>query len=101
LGGNQDQTRLRSETSADDEVKRITEKGPEEVATKQNKAQGEEIEIIAEAVDSSRQQPNRTVRFGKPDHPVSPAPRQKKALNAIVPKTAPSPHWCPSGLTPS
>jgi hypothetical protein len=26
---------------------------------------------------------------------------QKKASKTIVPGTAPTPHWCPSGLTPS
>jgi hypothetical protein len=37
----------------DDEAKHSTEKGPEEVAMKQNKAQGKETEIRAEAVASS------------------------------------------------
>jgi hypothetical protein len=37
---------------ADDEAKHDTEKGPEEVAVKQNKAQGEEIEIRADVVAS-------------------------------------------------
>jgi hypothetical protein len=46
---------------ADDEAKHSMKKGPEEVAVKQNKAQGEETEIRAEAVASSRQQPNRIV----------------------------------------
>jgi hypothetical protein len=53
LGGNQDQTRPRSETSANDEVKHDTEKGPEEVAIKQNKAKGEETEIKGEVVASA------------------------------------------------
>jgi hypothetical protein len=53
-GGNQDQTGLRSETSADDEAKHGTKKGPEEVAAKQNKAQGEETDIRAEAVANSQ-----------------------------------------------
>jgi hypothetical protein len=35
-------------------VKHYTEKGSEEVAEKQNKAQGEEIEIRTEAVASSQ-----------------------------------------------
>jgi hypothetical protein len=43
-------------------------KVPVEVAAKQNKAQGKEIGIRAEAVVSSQQQPNWTVQFGKPDH---------------------------------
>jgi hypothetical protein len=33
-GGNQDQTELRSETSADDEAKHSMKKGPEEIAEK-------------------------------------------------------------------
>jgi hypothetical protein len=52
-GGNQDQTGSRSGTSADDKMKHDMEKGPEEVATKRNKAQDEEIDIRAEAVTSS------------------------------------------------
>jgi hypothetical protein len=53
IGGNQDQTGLKSETLVDDEAKHDTEKGPEEVAVKQNKAQGEETDIRAEAMASS------------------------------------------------
>jgi hypothetical protein len=45
---------LRSETSADDEAKHNTKKGPEEVAAKQNKAQGEETDIRAEAMANSQ-----------------------------------------------
>jgi hypothetical protein len=62
---------------ADDGVKHHTEKGPEEVAAKQNKAQGEETDIRAEAVASSQQQSNQTFWFGKPDHPVSPGSVQR------------------------
>jgi hypothetical protein len=51
-GGNRDQTGPRSETSADDEAKHSTTKVLEEIAEKQNKAQGEEIDIRAEAVVS-------------------------------------------------
>jgi hypothetical protein len=51
-GGNQDQIGPRSGTSTDDEAKHDTEKGPEEVAAKQNKAQGEETEIRANAMAS-------------------------------------------------
>jgi hypothetical protein len=71
LRGNQDQTGSRSETSADDEVKHSMEKGLEAIAKKQNKAPSEEIEIKAKVVASSKQQPNWTVRFAKPDHPIS------------------------------
>jgi hypothetical protein len=52
-GGNQDQIGLRSKTSTNDKAKHNTEKGPEKVAAKQNKAQGEETEIRAKAVASS------------------------------------------------
>jgi hypothetical protein len=71
-GDSQDQEGLKSETSAnDDEAKHSTEKGHEEVAAKQNKTQGEETNIKADAVASFQQQPNQTVQFGKPNHPVS------------------------------
>jgi hypothetical protein len=60
-GGNQDQTRPRSGTSADDDAKPDVEKGPEKGAAKQNNAQDEETEIRAKAVASSSQQPNQTV----------------------------------------
>jgi hypothetical protein len=53
-GGNEDQAGLRSRTSTDDEAKHDTEKGPKEVTTKQNKPQGEETYIRAEAVVSSQ-----------------------------------------------
>jgi hypothetical protein len=53
-GGNQDQTGPRSETSTDNEVKHSTEKSPGEIAEKQNKAPGKEIEIKAKAVASSQ-----------------------------------------------
>jgi hypothetical protein len=53
-GGSQDQEGPKSETSAnDDEAKHSTEKDLEEVAAKQNKAQGEETVIKAKAVASS------------------------------------------------
>jgi hypothetical protein len=67
---------------------------------KQNKTQGEEIEIRADVVASFQQQPNRTVRFGKPDHSVSPGLVQKGVSKTIAPGTALSPCWCPPGLTP-
>jgi hypothetical protein len=50
--GNQDQTGPRNGTSTNDEAKHDTEKGPEEVAAKKNKAQGEETEIRADVVAS-------------------------------------------------
>jgi hypothetical protein len=52
-GGNQDHTWLRSETLTNDKAKHNMEKGPEEVAVKQNKAQGEEIEIRAKTLANS------------------------------------------------
>jgi hypothetical protein len=100
-GGNQDQTGPRSETSTDDKAKHSTEKGPKEIAEKQNKTPGEETEIKAKAVANSQQQPNRTVWFGKPDHLVSPGSKQKRTSRTTVPGTAPAPHWCPPGLTPN
>jgi hypothetical protein len=52
-------------------------KGLEEIAEKQNKAQGKETKIKADAVSSFQQQPNRKVWFGKPDHSISPGSVQK------------------------
>jgi hypothetical protein len=86
---------------ADDEAKHGTEKCPEEITEKQNKAQGEETEIRAKAVASSEQQPNWIVRFGKLDHPVSPGSVQKGVLKTITPRTASSACWCPLGITSS
>jgi hypothetical protein len=63
---------LRSETSTDDEAKHSTEKGPEEITEKQNKAPGKEIKNKAKAVASYQQQSNWTVRFNKPDGLVLP-----------------------------
>jgi hypothetical protein len=93
--------RAEEQDSADDEVKHGTEKGPEEVVVKQNRAQGAETEIRAEAVASSHLQPNQTVWFGKLDHLVSSGSVQKRALKTIAPRIARSPRWCPLGLTPS
>jgi hypothetical protein len=53
-GGNHDQTGPMSEILTDGEAKHDTEKGLEEVAVKQIKAQDEEIDIRAEAVTSSQ-----------------------------------------------
>jgi hypothetical protein len=101
-GGNQDQEGPKSETSTnDDEAKHIREKGPEEVAAKQNKAQGEETEIRVGTVASSQQQSNRTVRFGKPDHLIPPESIQKEVSKSTAPGTVLTPHWCPPGLTHS
>jgi hypothetical protein len=51
-GGHQDQIGPWSGTSVDDEAKHEMEKGPEEVAVKKNNAQGDQIEIRADAVAS-------------------------------------------------
>jgi hypothetical protein len=99
--GNQDQAGMRSGTLVDDEAKHDMEKGPEEVAAKWNKAQGEETDIRAEAVASSQQQPNWTVRFGKLDHPISPGSIQKRVSKSTRPGTTPAPCWCPLGLSHS
>jgi hypothetical protein len=100
-GGNQDQTGLRSETSADDEAKHNTEKGPKEIAEKQNKAPIEETEIKAKIVASSQQQSNQIDRFDKSDHPVSPGIGQKRTSRTTMPGTTSAPRWCPPGLMPS
>jgi hypothetical protein len=76
-------------------------KGQLVVATKQNKAQGEETEIRVEAVASSQQHPNRTIWFGKLDHLVSLGSVERGTSNTIASGTAPTPHWCPPGLTHS
>jgi hypothetical protein len=83
---------------ADDEVKHNTNKGPEEVATKQNMVQGEETKIRVEATASSQQLSNQTVRFGKPNLLVSSGSVQKGTSETIAPETAPAPRWCPPGL---
>jgi hypothetical protein len=70
-GGNQDQTGPRSGTSADDEVKPDTERGPEEVAAEQYKVPGARTEARTDAETSSQQPPNWTIRFPKLDHLVS------------------------------
>jgi hypothetical protein len=87
-GGNQDQTGPRSGTSVDDEVKHDTEKGPEEVVAKHNKAQGKDSYIRVEVVASSQQQPNQIVWFDKSDHPIFPGSVQKGVLKRIAPRTA-------------
>jgi hypothetical protein len=98
-GGSQGQEGPKSETLANDnEAKHSTEKGPEEVVAKQNKAQDEETKIKANAVASFQLQPNWIVRFGKPNHPFSLGSVQKGALKSTTPETALAPRWCPLGL---
>jgi hypothetical protein len=64
------------------------ERSPEEVAAEQDGA-------------SSQRPPNRTVRFPKLDHPISSGSGQKGTPRTTALGTAPAPHWCPPGLTPS
>jgi hypothetical protein len=99
--GNQDQIGPRSKTLTDDEVKHSMEKGPEEFVEKQNTTPSKEIEIKAKVVASSQQQPNQTVRFGKPDDPVSPGLGHKRMSRTTMPGTAPAPRCCSPGLTPN
>jgi hypothetical protein len=67
----------------------------------QDKTQGKKIEIKVKAGASSHQQQNRTARFDKPEHPVSPGPVQKQNLRTTAPGTVPAPPWCLPGLMPS
>jgi hypothetical protein len=62
LGSSQGQIRLRNKASSNDEAKPDAERGPE-VAVEQNQAQDEKAKVSAEAGTSSRQPPNRTIRF--------------------------------------
>jgi hypothetical protein len=82
----------RSESSADGEGKPDAEKNTEEVAVEQTRTG---------ARTSSWWPRNWTVRFPKPDHPVSLASGQKKPSSTTMPGMAPAPHWYPPGLTPS
>jgi hypothetical protein len=62
--GGQNQEGPKSETLANgNEAKSNAEKGLEVVVVKQTNAQDEETEVRTEAVASSQQQPNRTIRF--------------------------------------
>jgi hypothetical protein len=74
-------------------------KGLEEIAEKQNKAQGKETKIKADAVSSSSQTGksdlvNRTIQFLQDQC-------RRGASKTIVPRTVPTTRWCPLGLTPS
>jgi hypothetical protein len=116
-GRSQGRTGPKSETSAIDDAKTDVEKSSEEVATEQDmipmvKAETKiEVGISSQwppnqtiwfpKPDHSRRLPNLIVRFPKPDHLVSPGSGQKKASRTTMPGTAPTPHWCPIGLTPS
>jgi hypothetical protein len=97
----QGRTGPRSETSAKDEAKPDAEKSPEEVVAEQDRVSEVKVEMKIEAGTSSWWPPNRTVRFPKPDHPISLVSGQKKTLRTTTPGTTPAPRRCPPGLTPS
>jgi hypothetical protein len=63
-------TGLRSETSANDEAKPNTERGPKEMAVEHDKVSGARTEATTKAGTSSQWPPNQTVWFPKPDHPI-------------------------------
>jgi hypothetical protein len=77
------------------------EKGLEEVSMEQYKAQGMNTEIRGKAGASSQQHQNQIVWFGKLEHLISPGSVQKGNLRTTTPRMAPTPWWCPLGLTPS
>jgi hypothetical protein len=72
--GSQGQTRPMGKSSADGEKKPDVERNPEEVTTDQKNVPGAKIETRTEVRISSRQPQNQTVKFPKPDHPVSVTP---------------------------
>jgi hypothetical protein len=75
-------------------------RGPEVVVEK-DKAQGKKEENKTEVGFSSQKQQNQIVRLGKPEHLVSLGLVQKGISRTTTPGIAPTPHWCPPGLTPS
>jgi hypothetical protein len=86
---------------SNDKAKPNVEKGSEEVVVEQSKVPREMVETKIEVGTSSQQPPNQTVQFLKLDHPVSSSSGKKMASRTTAPRTAPTPHWCPPGLTPS
>jgi hypothetical protein len=88
-------------TSADGEKKPDVERNPEEVTTDQKNVPGAKIETRTKVRISSRQPQNQTVKFSKPDHPVSMTPSQKQPSRTTAPGMALAPRWCPPVLTPS
>jgi hypothetical protein len=101
LGSSQEKTGSGSESSTNGKEKPVAEKSPREVTAEQSKVPEVKTKTKTEAGTSSQQSQNRTVRFSKPDYPVSTASGQKKASKTTVPGTAPAPHWCPLGLAPN
>jgi hypothetical protein len=77
------------------------ERGLEEVAVEQDKAQGKKEEIRTEARSSSQKQQNWTIWSGKLEHPVSLGSILKGISRTTMIETSSTPHWCPLGLTPS
>jgi hypothetical protein len=86
---------------ANEEAKHNTEKGPKGIVAKKKKAQGEKIETRSKVRTSSQQLLNWIIQFPKLDHPVSPDSKQKRTFRTTVSRMAPTPRWCPPGLTPS
>jgi hypothetical protein len=99
-GSSHGRTWSRSKTSNNDEAKPDAEKSLEEVAAEQDRVPEAKIETKIESETCSQWPPNRTVRFPKLDHLVSLGSEQKKASRTTAPRTAPTPYWCPPGLTP-
>jgi hypothetical protein len=100
--GSKEQTGPRSNASAnDDEAKLNAERGPGEVAAEPDRVPEEKTEAKTEAGTSLQWPPNRTVRFPKPDQLVSSGSGQRKASRTTASGMAPTPHWCPLGLTPN
>jgi hypothetical protein len=89
IWGSQEKTGLRSKPSANGEVRPDAEKNPEEAATEQSRVPGAKKETRMEAWTSSWQPQNRTVRFPKPDHPVSAASGQKKSSKTSLVSSRP------------
>jgi hypothetical protein len=81
-----------SEILTDGEAKLDAEKNLEEAAVGQSKVLGVKTKTRTEARTSSWQPQNWTVRFPKPDHPVSTASSQKQPSRTTAPEIAPAPH---------
>jgi hypothetical protein len=77
------------------------EKSLKEVAAKQDRVLKAKAETNIEAGTSSQWLPNQIVQFSKLDHLVSLASGQERPSRTTAPEMAPTPRWCPPGLTPS
>jgi hypothetical protein len=98
-GGSQGRIGPRSQTSANDEVKRNMEKGPEGLAAEQNKDQGVKIETRIEVGTSLQQTPNWIVQFPKSDRSISLDSEHMRTSRTTATRVAATPHWFPLGLT--